>query len=63
MDSSAGSIMCDAGKNYELIGAQMDLTHSGIIYAGTTLGEILVFESHSVIHRMDAIECKIIGRL
>eukprot|EP00347_Sterkiella_histriomuscorum_P013654 403363885 len=63
LDSSAGSIMCDAGRNYELIGAELDQTLAGIIYAGTKEGEILVFESHSIVHRLDAIECKIIGRL
>lgn len=35
LDSTAGSIMCDAGKNYEIIGAQMDFYQAGIIFAGT----------------------------
>ncbi|CDW81154.1 UNKNOWN [Stylonychia lemnae] len=63
LDSSAGGVMCDAGLNRQIIGAYLDQTFSGIIYAGTKTGEILVFESHSVVHKIDAIECKIIGKL
>lgn len=63
LDSTAGSVMCDSGMNYDIVGAYLDQVYSGIIYAGTKSGEILVYESHSVVHKLDAIECKIIGRL
>ena len=55
--------MCDVGSNYNLVKSYMDLNAANIIYSGTTKGEILIFDSHSVVHRGDTAECKLIGKI
>ena len=35
LDSTAGSILCDVGKQTELIGAYFDMTMPSTVYAGT----------------------------
>jgi hypothetical protein len=63
VDSSAGSLMCEAGSETRLVGAYLDPTSPGLIYAGTDQAEILVFDSHSTIHRQEIVECKLIARI
>jgi hypothetical protein len=62
LESSAGSITCDVGRQTEITAAYLDLTLSNIVYAAATNGQILVFDSHAALHRADVIECKMIGR-
>jgi hypothetical protein len=57
-----GSLFCEAGA-YQITTVTLDSVSQSTIYAGTTTGEILIFESQNSPLRPDSVECKLIGRL
>ena len=61
-ESAVGQFYCDAGNN-ELVTATLDNNHVGIIYAGTSNGDILIFEALNALIRPEAAECRLIGKV
>ena len=56
-------ILCDGGTKRIVTGA-IEVNHAGYAYAGTSDGEILVFESSSnLVTRSDNYECKLLGKI
>lgn len=60
-ESTVASIMCDAGP-YQITTAILDSMTTSIIYAATTTGEILVFESFNSLLKPESLECKLLGK-
>lgn len=60
-ESAVGGSFCDAGP-YEILTATLDTMTTSLIYAATTTGEILVFESFNTALKPESLECKLLGK-